>query len=166
LDLDVPYMPIHEVCLRFEGRDIVTRRQNCILIVRRDAFDAALVRIVRQRGVEVREGVTVTGLTMDGDHVLVQTDQGPLSARAVVAADGAKSTVRRHVGVTGPSRVCRAIEVLTPEDPETDPDFRDHRIVVDFSDVPRGLQGYVWDFPSMVKGEPRMNRGVFDSRVM
>ena len=27
------------------------------------------------------------------------------------------------------------------------------------------LQGYYWDFPSIVDGELRMNRGVFDSRA-
>jgi flavin-dependent dehydrogenase len=27
------------------------------------------------------------------------------------------------------------------------------------------LQGYYWDFPSYVEGQPVMNRGVFDSRV-
>jgi flavin-dependent dehydrogenase len=27
------------------------------------------------------------------------------------------------------------------------------------------LQGYYWDFPSLIKGQPFMNRGVFDSRA-
>src|SRR5207248_8073386 len=107
-----------------------------------------------------------TGIEIEDDGVLLETNQGPMHAKVVVAADGAKSLVRRHIGLEGPSRICRAIEVLTPEDPETTPEFRDHSIIIDFSNVPDGLQGYVWDFPSMVERQPRMNRGVFDSRVL
>jgi flavin-dependent dehydrogenase len=29
-----------------------------------------------------------------------------------------------------------------------------------------GLQGYYWDFPSLIGGEPYMNRGVFDARII
>ncbi|WP_169514610.1 bifunctional 3-(3-hydroxy-phenyl)propionate/3-hydroxycinnamic acid hydroxylase [Actinokineospora enzanensis] len=45
--------------------------------------------------VEIRRGVTVTGLS-DG---VVHTDAGPVPARAVLACDGADSTVRRLLGI-------------------------------------------------------------------
>ncbi len=166
IDLDLPFVPIHEIRLRFEGRDVVTKEDNAILIVRRDKFDAALVAGARERGLEIREGVAVTALEIDSEGVTLITDQGQLRARAVVGADGAKSIVRRQIDLKGPTRVCRAIEVLTPEDADTTPEFRDHRIVCDFSAVAEGLQGYAWDFPSVVDGNPYMNRGVFDSRVL
>jgi len=166
LDLTLNYVPIHEILLRFDGRDVVVREENAIKIVRRDKFDAALVGAARERGVAVREGVALNGLRREGNSMVLETDSGDLRAKVVVAADGAKSTVRRHIGLEGPSRVCRAIEILTPENPETTPEFLEHRVVFDFTAVPNGLQGYYWDFPSSVDGEPYMNRGVFDSRVL
>ena len=35
----------------------------------------------------------------------------------------------------------------------------------DFSAMRHGLQGYCWDFPSLINGEAFMNRGLFDSRA-
>ena len=168
LDLDIVlnYVPIHEIEIRFENQRTRYREQNAIKIIRRERFDAALVAAARERGAEIREGVGLTGMNVGGDCVLLDTTQGPLRARAVVAADGAKSTVRRFAGLDGPSRVARLVEILTPEDPTTSPEFVNHRVVFDFTATKHGLQGYVWDFPSAVDGEPYMNRGVFDSRVL
>jgi flavin-dependent dehydrogenase len=166
LDMVLNYVPIHEIEIRFEKQRIKYREQNAIKIIRRERFDAALVAAARERGAEIREGVGLTGMSVEGDCVLLDTTQVPIRARAVVAADGAKSTVRRFAGLDGPSRVARLIEILTPEDPTTSPEFVHHRVVFDFTATKHGLQGYVWDFPSAVDGEPFMNRGVFDSRVL
>jgi menaquinone-9 beta-reductase len=166
LDLTLTFVPIHEILLRFEDRDVLIREENVIKIVRRERFDAALVAAARGRGIQIREGITFTTLRRESDCIVLETDQGEIRAKAVVAADGAKSTVRRHAGLEGPSRICRAVEILTPENPETNQGFRDHRGVFDFTAIEQGLQGYYWDFPSSVEGEPYMNRGLFDSRVL
>ncbi len=166
IDLVLNYVPVNEIHLRFEGQRIKRRQQEAIKIVRREQFDAALVALARERGAHIREGVALTGLEVDEDGVLLNTSHGQIRTKAVVAADGAKSAVRRHANLEGPSRVARAIEVLTRENPETTPEFRDHIAVFDFTDIERGLQGYAWDFPSSVGGEPFMNRGVYDSRVL
>lgn len=166
LDVDVPFLLINEVRLRFRGRDIVSSSPGVIQIVRRNEFDAALVQIVRDRGIEVREGVVVTGLEVDSEGALVRTNQGMLRAKAVVGADGAKSVLRRHAGLNQePSRICRALEVLTPENVETTPEFRSGIIMVDLTCILNGVQGYYWDFPSLIDGEPHMNRGIFDARI-
>jgi menaquinone-9 beta-reductase len=166
IDLVLNYVPVNEIHLRFEGQQIKQREPEAIKIVRREQFDAALVAIARERGAQIREGVALTGLEVDEDGALLTTNQGQIRTKAVVAADGAKSAVRRHANLEGPSRVARAIEVLTPENPETTPEFRDHIALFDFTDIKRGLQGYAWDFPSSVGGQPFMNRGVYDSRVL
>jgi flavin-dependent dehydrogenase len=62
--------------------------------------------------------------------------------------------------------VARLIEVLTPENAQQRFEFRDAVAVFDFTAMTEGdLQGYYWDFPSFVKSEPFMNRGLFDSRT-
>jgi flavin-dependent dehydrogenase len=63
------------------------------------------------------------------------------------------------------SRVARLLEVLTPEDARRQVEFRDGIAVFDFTHMTDRLQGYYWDFPSLVEGKPMMNRGVFDSRA-
>jgi geranylgeranyl reductase family protein len=72
---------------------------------RRIDLDAALVKVARAAGVEVREGCTVTGARLQSDggptpsRVVLHTDDGDLPARFVVAADGAWSPLRKALGV-------------------------------------------------------------------
>lgn len=167
--LAVPHVPIHAVRLRFAGQEVTLRLPNLFRIVRRNEFDARLVAMARARGIEVWEEAPVIGLARDDEGVTVQTPGGALRARVVVGADGAKSVIRRWMGlppVDGPSRVARLLEVLTPEDAGRTPEFRENYAVFDFSPVPFGVQGYLWDFPSYVDGRPMMNRGVFDARLL
>jgi menaquinone-9 beta-reductase len=65
-------------------------------VVPRFALDAALVEHARANGVEIREGSTLTGLHVHGDHAhATLADGSELEARFVIAADGHWSTVRR-----------------------------------------------------------------------
>ena len=140
-------------------------------IVRRDEFDHWLVRTAEKLGVRVRQGEAVTGVTPHDDYVEVATDKATYHARVVVAADGSRSFVRRKLkwvdddAAGDDPRVARLVEVLTPEDPASQPEFRDGVAIFDFTPMDDGLQGYYWDFPSFVKGRAMMNRGVFDSRA-
>lgn len=76
--------------------------------IRRLALDAALVCGARQQGVEVREGVRVTGVARHGGRVtgvVCGSDAEPaatLGARLVVAADGRHSAVARSLGLLRP----------------------------------------------------------------
>ncbi len=57
-------------------------------------------RVAELPTVEVRRGCAVTGLTDDGDTVVVRTDLGSVRARYVVGCDGANSTVRTLTGIS------------------------------------------------------------------
>jgi flavin-dependent dehydrogenase len=95
----------------------------------------------------------------------------------VVGADGSKGITGKYVRglITRRSRnqtvkqnhspVARLLEIITPA-PETAPLFNEKYAVFDFTHVNRNLQGYFWDFPARVGGEPHFNRGVFDSRFV
>src|SRR4051794_38260866 len=62
--------------------------------VRRTELHAALVRRARSAGVDLRWGVKAEGLDMAAANG-VRTDQGLLTARWIVGADGLRSQVRR-----------------------------------------------------------------------
>jgi flavin-dependent dehydrogenase len=161
LPFDLPHCLAREVCLVFPGATHTIRGDPALRIVHRAEFDAWLVRAAEQRGVRVRQGEPALECRRQGDRVLVSTPGGTLAARVVVAADGSNSRVRRALGFEDGGRLCRLLEVLTPEDGAL---LRDGRALFDFRPA-GGLQGYYWDFPSLVDGQPRMNRGLFDSRV-
>ncbi|WP_292678354.1 FAD-dependent oxidoreductase, partial [Nocardioides sp.] len=62
-------------------------------------LDAWLLDRAAEAGAEVRAPCRV-GEVVDGpDQVVVHTDEGPLGARVVVAADGTSSRIARDVGV-------------------------------------------------------------------
>jgi geranylgeranyl reductase family protein len=72
--------------------------------VRRPDLDAALLESARAAGVEVREGVRVTGLLGSRDAtrvVMAENGRGPeaLRSRILVAADGRRSVIARRLGL-------------------------------------------------------------------
>ena len=71
-----------------------------VLGVERRILDGALVEATHESGVSTRLGVTALGLVEnDRQYAGVETDQGPLAARVIVAADGAQSRLRRQAGI-------------------------------------------------------------------
>ena len=156
---------IKEVRLVYQDKSYSFYGDPVLNIVRRDEFDHWLVQKVEERGVEVRQGEAVTSITPHEDYVAVVTEQATFHAKVLVGADGSRSYVRRALKWDDESRVARLIEVLTPEDARTQPEFRDKVAVFDFTAMTDGLQGYYWDFPSFVQGQAFMNRGLFDSRA-
>lgn len=149
----------HDKCYSFYGNPVFR-------IIRRDEFDHWLVRTAERLGVRVRQGEAVTQIAPHADYVEVVTDKATFHAKVLVGADGSRSFVRRKLKWDDDSRVARLVEVLTPEDPAAQPEFREAVAVFDFTPMDDHLQGYYWDFPSYVKGKPYMNRGVFDSRAV
>ena len=171
LTLEPRHFDVTEARLVYRDKSYSFFSDPVFTIVRRDEFDHWLVRTAEKLGVRVRQGEAVKEITPHDDHVEVVTELATFRAKVVVAADGSRSYVRRKLkwadaepGASDP-HVARLIEVLTPEDPATTPEFRDGVAVFDFTPMDDGLQGYYWDFPSFIKGKAYMNRGVFDSRA-
>ncbi|HEX6384448.1 MAG TPA: FAD-dependent monooxygenase [Anaerolineae bacterium] len=172
--LGLPFEPdnfeVREVRLVYQDKSYSFYGNPVFRIVRRDEFDHWLVQMAEKLGVRVRQGEAVKKVTPCEDYVEVETERAIFHTRVLIGADGSRSFVRSTLKRTVPewdddSRVARLLEILTPEDARTQPEFRDGVAIFDFSRMTDGLQGYYWDFPSYVKGKPFMNRGLFDSRA-
>jgi hypothetical protein len=63
--------------------------------------------------------------------------------------------------------VSRLLEILVPSDVQAPAslDLGDGEALLDFSWMARGVQGYVWSFPTPVRRRPMRTQGIFDSRV-
>ena len=69
-------------------------------VARRQDLDMALLNMARARGAEVREGVAMTSITPQHDHIDVDLADGTtVSARYVIGADGMWSPVRKALGL-------------------------------------------------------------------
>ncbi len=156
---------VREARLVYQNRSYSLYGNPVFRITRRDEFDHWLVRTAEELGVIVRQGEAVTDINPQDDYVEVKTAKTVFHAKVVVGADGSRSFIRRRLKWDDDSRVARLVEVLTPEDPRVQPEFRDGIAIFDFTHMTDGLQGYYWDFPSFVQGKAFMNRGLFDSRA-
>ncbi len=165
LRLSVPFIAANQAILEYRGQRVRVRGHPVVAVVHRQEFDAWLAGEARARGVRVLEDRPVVGIERIGDRLRVATAQGGLDAKVVIGADGSASRVRRWgLGTAGAGNQARLLETVRP--PRTSEPVISERVVrFLFDDVHRALQGYFWEFPSLVGGQARLNAGVYDARV-
>lgn len=184
---EVPHVDAGEVHLDFEGRGLAIRLRNrhALRIIRRDQFDTWLAGKARERGIEIREGVTAKAVRPDVEGVTVETDAGSFRARVVVGADGSNGVTRRSILPESRVSTARLLEIITPEGgnfalsggplfspPAVEAPLPPHpshaptAAYFDFFPVPEGIAGYTWDFPTQVRGEPIRCWGIYDTNLL
>lgn len=155
--VDVPSVTIRGLSVATGVGSLAVREREAIgRVVRRRAYDAALLDRAREAGVVVRDGVALADLRRTAHGVRLATSAGELTARAVIGADGVGSRVRRALGVPRGPYHAQAIEVDTPlraADPPVDD--------LHFDVIDPSYPGYAWDFPTLVGGRLMMCRGVY-----
>lgn len=159
--ITVPSVATDVARYRFGERLSSYRVPGACRVVRRAEFDAMLLGIVRARGIEVAEGEGLVALECGDGRPRVRTTRRALAPRVVVGADGAGSLARRLAGLPEPRAYARLHQLEFPVREEDTPDFLDAAFTFDYTPVPSGVEGYVWDFPSRIAGEPHMNCGIF-----
>ncbi len=158
---DMPHVTVHKARARTPNATVDYAEPNFCYVIRRNEFDSALAGACRERGIELREGVAVRDLRRERDGVVVETDRGRIRARMVIGADGSGSAVRRRLVEEGRETIARAVMSDVPIETGSWDGFAERRYDFDFSDVPRGMQGYRWSFPCLIDGVPHANVGVY-----
>jgi flavin-dependent dehydrogenase len=161
VEVDVPSTRVDGISFRGSHGEAVASPGRIGRVVRRIEFDHALARAAASRGIDVRDGVRVHGVRDDAARgAIVETSAGDLGARVVVGCDGVGSAVRRASGV-GPGELrAQVIEV----DTEPAPTDRD-RSLLHFDACDRRINGYAWDFPTVVGGQELVCRGIYHLRT-
>jgi menaquinone-9 beta-reductase len=167
---EVPHVDASAAHFDFTGKGLKVSvpKHHTLRIIRRDEFDNWLAGKVRAAGIEIRESVQVKNVRPDADGVTVETDQGDFRAQIVVGGDGSNGITRRCVLPNAPVSTARLLEVLTPISSERNgiPRHAAGQAYFDFFPVPDGTAGYVWDFPTQVKGQPMRCWGVYDTNLL
>lgn len=165
LPLPLPQAWVNDIRLIYRKRIVHVRGQPQFIVFHRPELDAYLAKQAQERGVCIRQNEAVQSLERDSQGVTVITTRGTYRAQVVVGADGVNGLCRRMIKTSlAPARIARLLEVLTPAAKEA-PQFSERYALFDFTPVEQHLQGYIWDFPSWVEGQPCFNRGIYDSRV-
>jgi menaquinone-9 beta-reductase len=168
---EIPHVDVDTAHFDFAGKGIGLRipKTYAIRVIRRNEFDAWLAGKTREKGVEIREGITVKNIQTHDDHINVETDAGTFSAQMVIGADGSNGVTRRSVLPHAPVYTARALEVLTPSaehDSASGTSHKQDHAYFDFFPVPDNVAGYTWDFPTQVNGEPMRCWGIYDTNLL
>jgi geranylgeranyl reductase family protein len=111
-----------------------------IWMVRRDVFDHFLIQQAQKQGAELKDNTEVTGIEFKSDRWQVNTANGPVEGRYLIAADGAKGPMAKWLGFKERKRrLAGALEAESPASSPVDP-----TIHFDFGLV---KNGYIWNFP-------------------
>jgi flavin-dependent dehydrogenase len=171
---EVPHVDAENIHFDFQARGLKIRipKRHALRIIRRDEFDNWLAQKVRESGIEIWEGVTVKNIIPQKDSVTVETDQGTLHAQVVVGADGSNGVTRRCIFPNAPVYTARVLEVIAPVGRDNTayskgiPPHESRDAYFDFFPVPNNIAGYVWDFPTQIKGEPMRCWGIYDTNLL
>lgn len=165
---EIPHVDVDWARFDYNGRGMKMRAEKngsiAFRTIRRHEFDAWLASKARERGFVIHENTSAKSISTNGAEVVVTTDRGEYHAEVVVGADGSKSIVRRAIIPREDVHVARLLEIVTKPQPERSFHLQADSYF-DFLYVPKGIQGYTWDFPALDNGQPVRVRGIYDSNV-
>ena len=159
--LAVPHASVDEALVDVPGARVRHVEPGLAVVVRRHEFDASLAAAARERGVTVREEEKVLDVVLEGGRLRILTSGGEIRPRVVIGADGSGSRVRRALFGEPAGPVARAVMCDVEAAAVGWRGVEERRYVFDFLAVPKGLRGYVWEFPCWIDGRPHVNLGAY-----
>jgi menaquinone-9 beta-reductase len=159
VSLDVPHVPMRG--LRVLAGDARGTHEGPLgVVVRRCEFDASLWRRALGDGVAARDGDAVTDLKATSGGWVVATRARAFRVRIVAACDGTGSVARKALRMPEPAR---RGHLYVTETPARAGDVGPAAGLCDFDlrVADGGVEGYYWDFPTVVGGVAAVNRGIY-----
>ncbi|HEY2513885.1 MAG TPA: NAD(P)/FAD-dependent oxidoreductase [Polyangiaceae bacterium] len=129
-------------------------------VVRRSEFDASLWKRAADVGVGVHDGEALVDLARVPGGWSITTTRRTVRAHFVAACDGAGSTVRKRLGLPEAARKGH-LYVLETAPGDRDDGARASLCDFDMTPCAWGLEGYYWDFPTIIDGAPHVSRGIY-----
>jgi len=163
--IDVPRVEMRGLRVLDHGRIGSHAADGLGIVVRRDAFDASLFRAAAADGVRAYDGEGVTGLRrIPGGWSVETAKRRAIRARFIAACDGAGSAARKLLGMAEPARKGHLYVLETPFG-AADDGARGGLCDFDLGPVAAGIDGYYWDFPTIIDGAPVVSRGIYHANL-
>ncbi len=167
IEMSMPFLELNRTQITVDHDEYVeyVLQGGGLRTVSREEFDEALVRKAMALGITVAQNEPAMSFSYGDDGVVVRTSGRNLRAKVLVGADGAKSTIRRNLcrnlGFGGPRTVCSTLRFMERVNQSRGRNHGDLQAVVDFScTFRRGIGGYAWICPVIVRGQMWFNTGV------
>lgn len=165
INVNIPALSVADVEFRFGDQIWVFHSPNQFRMIQRADFDMALVDSAIKRGMVFHENEHFIHAKREQNALMVRTSHGRYLVKTIVGADGSLSRVRRAMMRPYQSCLASTLQVSAPVDPVYDMEFACKKMLIDFSPVDGGLQGYAWHFPCLQNGAPFMNHGIGNFRL-
>jgi flavin-dependent dehydrogenase len=157
--VDVPHVRMRG--LRVRIADHVGEQEAPMgVVVRRCELDASLWRSAGAQGVAASDGEALLGLERLTGAWRLTTEHRTVTARLIAACDGVGSTVRKLLGLRESARKGHLYVAETAVGPGDDGP-RAGLCDFDLRVADAGIEGYYWDFPTVVDGAPAVSRGIY-----
>jgi flavin-dependent dehydrogenase len=169
IEVTVPSLPMNGVRVLY-GETVGETVAPMGIIIRRTELDTQLLDAARSDGVHVRDGEGLRAIARTEDNrgrrgfVLGTSSGAEVRARFVAAADGAGSTTRKLLGIREPDRKGH-LYVLDTEPLDGDTGVKRGLVDFDLSVLGDGLEGYYWDFPTVLGGGLNVSRGIYHANL-
>jgi flavin-dependent dehydrogenase len=157
--LRVPHAPMRGLRV-LAGPSAGAHEADLGAVVRRCEFDASLWDAAKGEGCVAIDGEAVVGIARIDGGWRLETPARAVTARFVAACDGAGSTVRKLLRIR---EVARKGHLYVAETPESAADAGPAAGLCDFDlrVADAGVEGYYWDFPTVIDGVRAVNRGIY-----
>jgi flavin-dependent dehydrogenase len=165
VELDIPSLFVSDVEFKFGEEKYLFHQQDCFRLVQRIDFDHALIKTAVKKGLELHEDESLIDVTRNRNRLIVTTNRRKYSVQALIGADGSLSVVRRKMIPGHKPQLVPTIQIHAAADPLYDTEFKEKKMVLDFTPVKEGLQGYIWHFPCLKEGIPSIAHGLGDVRI-
>jgi geranylgeranyl reductase family protein len=120
------------------------REDPTVTMIMRDSFDHLIVKKAKEFGVTLLEDHKLKKLRFSDDKITLETSQGELTAKFVIAADGALSPTAKMAGWKEDTRKLIPALEYEVEVPEEDFNRLKDEVRFDIDAIP---YGYAWNFP-------------------